>query len=80
MILRSGLEGTTQRRDGGSGLVGEVGGVDLSLEGVSTWVSRKLGGDGFEGLDWEVACFWVVLVAVPVSGRWGLDDAGRGAM
>ena len=34
----------------------------------------------FEGLDWEVACFWVVLVAVPVSGRGGLDDAGRGAM
>ena len=34
MILRSGLEGTTQRREGGSGLVGEVGGVDLSLEGL----------------------------------------------
>ena len=34
----------------------------------------------FEGLDWEVACFWLVLVAVPVSGRWGLDDADRVAM
>ena len=34
----------------------------------------------FEELDWEVVCFWVVLVAVPVSGRWGLDDAGRVAM
>ena len=49
MILRSGLEGTTQRRERGSGLVGEGGGgggVDLRLEGVSTWMSRKLGDDG----------------------------------
>ena len=46
MILKSGLEGTTQRRERGSGLVGEGGGVDLRLEGVSTWMSRKLGDDG----------------------------------